>query len=183
MRKRLMALGIATVLCVGTIAMITGCGEKEPGEEPATSYQIVLGFVNEDYVNTGDEKLEKIIDVQTEATFPSEREMYLQAIELLRESNLPNVQDGVNEKLLTAYDDRYQINDIVVEDSLATVDFDGENLAGSSLQERLLISQIVETLTKSFDQIMSVKFTVNGEEKDTLFGHIDLTQEFGEKIV
>ncbi|MEG1315314.1 MAG: GerMN domain-containing protein [Anaerovoracaceae bacterium] len=183
MKKRIMALGLAMVLTISTVAMITGCGEKEPGKEPATSYQIVLGFVNADYVNTGNEKLTKIIDVETEATFPSERDMYLQAIELLRESNMAKVQDGVKDNLTTAYYDRYQINDIVVEDSLATVDFDGEYLTGSSLQESMLISQIVETLTKSFDQIMSVKFTVNGEEAETLFGHIDLTQEFGEKIL
>ena len=52
------------------------------------------------------------------------------------------------------------------------------NLTGSAVEEQLLISQIVETLMQSYDEVQSVSFTVDGEEAETLMGHVDITESF-----
>ncbi len=46
------------------------------------------------------------------------------------------------------------------------------------MEEQLLISQIVETLMQSYDEVKSVSFTVDGEEAETLMGHVDITESF-----
>ena len=71
---------------------------------------------------------------------------------------------------------------MTVSDGIATVDFDGEDFSGSSTQETMLISQIVETLTKSFDTIKGVDFTVNGEKVKTLLGHVDASTIFTQSL-
>ena len=47
----------------------------------------------------------------------------------------------------------------------------------------MLISQIVNTLIKSFDEIQAVSFTVDGDEAETLMGHVDITRSFSAPIL
>ena len=54
---------------------------------------------------------------------------------------------------------------------LAYVNFSSENLHGGSLQEMLLVNQIVKTLT-ALPGIDQVQFLVDGEKRETLMGHL-----------
>ena len=56
-------------------------------------------------------------------------------------------------------------------------------LSGSETVEKMLISQIVNTLIKSFDEIQAVSFTVDGDEAETLMGHVDITRSFSVPIL
>jgi hypothetical protein len=181
--KRRWIAGLMAVVCVGAMAVFTGCtGGSNEGDAEATSYMLTLAFVNEQYVQTGNDALDVIIDTKMEKRFPNEREMYLQTLELLREENIINVSVEGDVKLTTAFASNFNINDVTVSDGIATVDFDGEDFSGSSTQETMLISQIVETLTKSFDTIKGVDFTVNGEKVETLLGHVDASTIFTQSL-
>lgn len=66
---------------------------------------------------------------------------------------------------------------VTVQDGTATVDFSrefGKGFAGGSTSEIMLIGSIVDTLTQ-FDEIKTVRFTVEGKPIDSLSGHFDLT--------
>ncbi len=67
---------------------------------------------------------------------------------------------------------------VTVQDGTATVDFSrefGSGFAGGSTSEIMLIGSIVDTLTQ-FDEIKTVRFTVEGKPIDSLSGHFDLTE-------
>lgn len=59
-----------------------------------------------------------------------------------------------------------------------------ENHWGGSTGERLTVYSIVNTLTQ-FDEVEEVKFLIEGEEVDTLVGHMDLSRPLkpSEKIL
>ena len=58
-----------------------------------------------------------------------------------------------------------------------TVDLDGnivKHMVGGSTGEEFLVGSIVDTLT-SFPEVTQVKFLVDGQEIETLSGHMDLS--------
>ena len=80
---------------------------------------------------------------------------------------LPTVPSGT--RLLNAY----ELGDLLV------LDFTHElqtNHAGGSTGELLTVYSIVNTLTQNLDGIERVQLLVEGEEVETLAGHLDLTK-------
>ena len=59
-----------------------------------------------------------------------------------------------------------------------TVDFASDGLNGSSMQEYLLISQIVRSLCLTFDSIETVRFTIDGGMAETLMGHMEIISPY-----
>lgn len=66
----------------------------------------------------------------------------------------------------------------VAEHGVAYVDLGGEigSLSGGSLAELHAVYSIVNTLTTSFPQIQAVQILVEGQEVETLTGHVDLSR-------
>ena len=82
------------------------------------------------------------------------------------DSLLPTIPDGA--RLLSAY----ELGDLLV------LDFTHEirtNHTGGSTSELLTVYSIVNTLAKNLDGIQRVRMLVEGEEVETLGGHLDLT--------
>ncbi len=80
---------------------------------------------------------------------------------------LPTVPDGA--RLLNAY----ELGDLLV------LDFTHEiqtNHTGGSTSELLTVYSIVNTLARNLDGIQRVRMLVEGEEVETLGGHLDLTK-------
>lgn len=100
-----------------------------------------------------------------------ESEKYLAAVQLLTQNP--------NEKDLTAiFPKNAKINSVKFENGTAFVDFDKnitKSFAGGSTGEELLVSSVVKTLTE-FKEIKQVKFLIDGEEVETLSGHMDLSE-------
>ena len=105
-------------------------------------------------------------------------ELYLKAVNCLRPGRRPFADD-----LTTAFRKEFKINNITENEGTAIVDFSSRNLSGDELTEKLLISQIVSTLLKSFDEIQAVAFTVDGEPADTLMGCADISGNFTSPII
>ena len=60
----------------------------------------------------------------------------------------------------------------------AVVDLDSgitRNFIGGSTGEEFLINSVVDTLTE-FDEVKQVQFLIDGQEVETLAGHMDLSE-------
>lgn len=75
---------------------------------------------------------------------------------------------------------RAKLNAVKLDGDKLTVDFSGEivkNFVGGSTGEEMLIGSVVNTLTE-FPEVKKVRILVDGEEVESLSGHMDLTQPF-----
>ncbi len=182
MKKKLLVL--AAVLTLGLLA--TGCSNTdnqtgavvEPQNEPAVQTEVVVVqqyFASTKYVYDGNDEENGELMPPVEFKFtPKENEnKYMTAVDSLRA-----VPEGQKEKCCTMLKENYKINDITLSDDIAYVDFSSEKLTGGSLNERILIDQIVYTLSESFDEIAAVQFTVDGKVTDTLMGEIDISEAY-----
>ena len=83
-----------------------------------------------------------------------------------------------NEKDLTAiFPKNAKIHGVTFKDGTAYVDFDSnitKSFAGGSTGEELLVGSVVKTLTE-FKEVKQVRFLVDGQEIETLSGHMDLS--------
>ncbi len=167
------------VMVLGLLSF-TGCGKDDGTDGPDgndvpadQSYSVTLFFANEEYIATGDESLEKFMVVQSEMT-AKPGEAYLKALELLKSPP----EEGYS----TLITDQIQFNDAYLQGDTVFVDLNSSGLNGGSLQEVFLISQIVDTLLNSFDEVKQVQFLVDGETAETLMGHVDASGAFAKDL-
>lgn len=159
---------LAGCLVVMVATLAAGCAkDAEEAKEEGLS-EVQLSFVNEDYVILGEG--EPFVDV-TVAFVPEENDPYGSVLNALREPS----QEGLTSMLSP----EYKINSAkAFFGGGILVDFDSEGLSGGSMQEDLLISQIVRTLHLTFDNVRNVQFTVDGNIADSLMGHISIGSPF-----
>lgn len=165
MKKIIILLLLCVVVCFG-FAACTGDDEEQFSEKAVSLY-----FANAEYIETGDESVGLLVNYAT-AQMQEEKPDPLGTIEMLRE--VPEDLEGAE----TAVNERYTFNGVEVKEGTAYVDVASEGLTGGSLEEMLFVSQIVETLIASYDEIQQVQFLVDGEVAETLMGHIDATEVF-----
>lgn len=151
---------------------LAGCGGDtgKGTEDDAQEVAVTLYYANADYVSSGDESLEKLMPYETTVTVDPSEQGYLASLEALKE--VPG------EEYDTTITKDISFKEVSVEGDTAYVDLDSSGLNGGSLSETFFISQIVDTLTKSFDEIKQVQFLVNGETVESLMGHLDAAQPF-----
>jgi hypothetical protein len=138
----------------------------------STKVQVVLALVNRDALDgEGQESL--LTEVEAEIQGSGRTERYSSALNALRWNPAMREQG-----LTTAFKRTYRINNVTADEGNVIVDFSSRNLKGTMEEELLLISQIVATLTRSFDEVETVSFTVDGEESQTLMGHVDIRSAF-----
>ncbi|MHC1724221.1 MAG: GerMN domain-containing protein [Aminipila sp.] len=182
---RLFSFTIGAVLIVASLVGLSGCGHKT-AEEQQVNKQLKLYFVNNDFIETGDESKGALVEYDDISIYLPEKTpkgmtdeeaasyAYTEAITHLWEvpEALKNADTLVTEK--------YGMHNITCKDGTAYVDLIGEDLKGSggSFEETVFISQIVETLINSFDEVKRVQFLIDGKEAETLMGHCDTTEPF-----
>ena len=112
----------------------------------------------------------KLVEVEREIIIDDSKDKYTAAVESL-------MDEPEEENLTKIFPKNAGIRSVTVHDGLATVDFDGgilKGFVGGSTGEEFLIGSIVDTLT-NFPEVKRVKFLVDGEEIETLSGHMDLS--------
>ena len=112
----------------------------------------------------------KLVEVEREIKIADSADKYIAAVETMFE-------EPTEENLTKIFPKNAAIRSITVEDGLAVVDFDGgftKNFVGGSTGEEFLIGSVVDTLT-NFPEVKQVKFLVDGQEVETLSGHMDLS--------
>ena len=88
------------------------------------------------------------------------------------------MKEPAEKELTTIFPKHAKIKSIKREGETAIVDFDKDILkgfVGGSTGEEFLINSIVDTLTE-FKEIEQVKFLIDGQEVETLSGHMDLSE-------
>lgn len=112
----------------------------------------------------------KLVEVEREIIVDDSVDKYTAAVEALLEA--PD-----EENLTTIFPKNAGFRKVTVEGDLAIVDLDGSILkgfVGGSTGEEFLVGSIVDTLT-NFPEVKRVKFLVDGQEIETLSGHMDLS--------
>ena len=112
----------------------------------------------------------RLVEVEREIIVDDSIDKYTAAVETL-------MIEPEEENLTRIFPKNAAIRSVKVRDGLAIVDFDGSILkgfVGGSTGEEFLIGSIVDTLT-NFPEVKRVKFLVDGNEIETLSGHMDLS--------
>lgn len=180
MKRNSILIILLSILLVFGMLGLAACAGKADQEKPAKddtnepvpaeqSYQVMLYFANEEYLATGDESLEKFKPYEQEVTAEPEK-VYLATLELLRTAP----EEGFG----TVLGESIQFNDVYTEGDTAFVDLNSKGLSGGSLEETFLISQIVNTILNSFDEVKQVQFLVDGQTAETLMGHVGTADPF-----
>ncbi|NLM43568.1 MAG: GerMN domain-containing protein [Clostridiales bacterium] len=131
--------------------------------------EVTLYFVNKKYIETGDEKLEKLI---------AEKRTVKYGDTSLEEAVVRELMKGPeNQELSTQIPTSAKLINVEVADGTAFVNFAQEGLYGGSMQEIFTIMQI----TKTFDElgyIEKTQFLIDGNKAETLMGHIGIFEPF-----
>ncbi len=112
----------------------------------------------------------KLVEVERKITFDDSTSKYTAAVESL-------LEDPGKDNLTKIFPNNAQIRSVTIAGDLATVDLDGaflKNFVGGSTGEEFLVGSVVNTLT-NFPEVKRVKFLVDGQEIETLSGHMDLS--------
>lgn len=143
--------------------------EEEPNPEPSVvevseeTFTATLYLVNDAYVSTGDESLEKVVPVEREIVKNPDRSEDELVIEQL--GFVPS-EDGVT----TALADLIVLS-VERQGDVLFIDLAPEGLNGGSLTETLVLNQLVRT-GAALEGIDAVQITVGGDLRETLMGHI-----------
>lgn len=150
-------------------------GKKQGGDvivEPSPKTdekEVSLYFVNKKYVETGDEKLEKLI---------SEKRVVKYGDTSIEEAVIKELMKGPeSQELTTEIPSSAKLINVEVADGTAFVNFAQEGLYGGSLQEIFTISQITKTLD-GLGNIDKIQFLIDGNKAETLMGHIGISEPF-----
>ena len=178
-RKNILLILLCMILTISMFGL-AGCEKDKDSEEPETpaalekqDYRVTLFFANEEYIATGDESLEKFAVFESEMNSEPGK-AYGAALELLR--TVP--EEGYS----TVVTDQIQFNDVWMEGDTVYVDLSSEGLNGGSLEETFLISQIVDTLINTFEEVKQVQFLVDGAAAESLMGHVDAAAPFDKDL-
>lgn len=130
--------------------------------EPERTVKVKVYFPDEAGLN--------LVSVERQIKVSSDEQKYEAAIKML--------MDEPKEKGLTGiFPKSAKLNGVTVKDGTAYVDFDNklvENFVGGSTGEEFLVDSVVDTLTE-FKEVKQVRFLIDGQEIETLSGHMDLT--------
>lgn len=111
-----------------------------------------------------------LVEVEREIVIDDSTDKYTAALESM-------MNEPAEDNLTRIFPKNAAIRSVNVRDGVATVDFDGgivKSFVGGSTGEEFLIGSIVDTLT-NFPEVTSVRFLVDGQEIETLSGHMDLS--------
>lgn len=142
---------------------------NKPAENPPPPDEKIEKSINVKVYYPDDSGM-RLVEVEREIIVDDSTDKYTAAIETLME-------EPAEENLTTIFPKNAAIRSVTVEDGMATVDFDEgitKNFVGGSTGEEFLIGSIVDTLT-NFPEVKCVKFLVDGNEIETLSGHMDLS--------
>lgn len=135
----------------------------EPQEK---EMEINLYYANKKYVETGDENLEQVLPLKKKVKYGTVSLAEAAVKELFNDPETGGLSTEIKDVKLIG---------VEVKGEIAYVNFSSQGLNGSSLQEMMLINQIVSTLT-GLEGINKVQFLVDGKQADTLMGHADVRE-------
>lgn len=163
--RKLLCLTMIMMLCMGLL--LSGCGPTKSLDKKEMLAK--LYYVNDEYVATGNEELNEMQPAYEKSLEVTEEEKYVAVLEALKV--VP--AEGYD----TLMSNKFTVNNVTVDGNQAVVDFSSQDLDGGSLEETLLIHQVVLSLVDTF-KVQTVAFTLDGETVGSLMGHVDTSTPF-----
>lgn len=185
--KKIITLLMILVLALSLVACTTKAPvEKDPVVEapveptpvepapvdpaPSTdSKEVKLFFVNEEFIQSGDESLEKLVSENRTLEYGSItlEEAIVKALMIGAEEEGKRTVIPATAKLLG----------VEVADGTAFVNFAQEGMFGGSMEETFTINQIVASLV-DLDSVDRVQFLLDGQKGESLMGHYGIEEPF-----
>ena len=157
------------ILMTTLILTLGACSKTNTNE--FKNYKIQLYYVNEEYVNTGNENLEKLMKPYETSIDTAKDKLGKDIIDQLKTApNQPSYGTMVTDKIA--------INSFTISGETGTIDIASSGLNGSSTQEDLFISQVTNTIFLNFPDINEIQFLVDGKVVESLMGHIGADKPF-----
>ena len=179
--KSILVLAL-TVLCAMVLA---GCDEQKQGE--AGSKTVVSSSSGSSSSSSSSSQSgSKAQLVNIKVYYPDENATGLVAVEKsIKDTDnkyqaaVEALMAGTEKKgLANVFPKKAKLLQVTVSGKVAKVDFSRElqkNFVGGSTGEEMLVGSVVNTLTE-FPEIQKVQILVDGQEVETLSGHMDLSQ-------
>lgn len=117
-----------------------------------------------------DESGLRLVEVEREIEVARDSDKYAAAVEAM-------MTPPTESELTEIFPKRAKLLDVEVRDGVATVNFDEglrKHFAGGSAGETFLIGSVVNALT-NFNEVKEVRILIDGEEIESLAGHMDLS--------
>ena len=179
--KSILVLAL-TLLCAMVLA---GCDEQKQGE--AGSKTVVSSSSNSSSSSSSSSQSgSKAQLVNIKVYYPDENATGLVAVEKsIKDTDnkyqaaVEALMAGTEKKgLANVFPKKAKLLQVTVSGKVAKVNFSRElqkNFVGGSTGEEMLVGSVVNTLTE-FPEIQKVQILVDGQEVETLSGHMDLSQ-------
>ncbi|TJX68307.1 hypothetical protein E8P77_02360 [Soehngenia saccharolytica] len=141
--------------------------------EPVENYtkEVTLYFANNDYVETGNEEYDWLIEEKREINYEGTT---------LEEAIVRELMKGPvdTENMSTGFPSTVKLIDVTVDkDKTCYVNFAQDGLYGGSMEESYIIAQVVNSLV-GIDSVDRVQFLIDGKPAETLMGHISIEEPF-----
>ena len=177
-RNSIFLLGVLLIIA----SLLVGC---DNASQSATAGSGEIAAVQKDQAVPAEGKEAKPQEISVKIYFPNNDGTKL--LSVTQKVALGNKEDKYTaalQALLAGTDDagmvtvipkNTKLRSVVVKDGVAKVDFSQEltkKFTGGSTGEEMLAGSIVDTLTE-FPEIKQVQFLVNGQEIETIGGHLD----------
>jgi spore germination protein GerM len=143
----------------------------EPEPEENYTKEVTLYFANNDYVETGNEEYDWLIEEKREINFEGTT---------LEEAVVRELMKGPvdTENMSTGFPSTVKLIDVKVdENKTCYVNFAQDGLYGGSMEESYIIAQVVNSLV-GLDSVDRVQFLIDGKPAETLMCHISIEEPF-----
>lgn len=179
--KSILVLAL-TLLCAMVLA---GCDEQKQGEAGSkTVVSSISGSSSSSSSSSQSGSKAQLVNIKV--YYPDENATGLVAVEKsIKDTDnkyqaaVEALMAGTEKKgLANVFPKKAKLLQVTVSGKVAKVDFSRElqkNFVGGSTGEEMLVGSVVNTLTE-FPEIQKVQILVDGQEVETLSGHMDLSQ-------
>ncbi len=180
--KKILIVSLVLIVVLAFSACVNREVKAPNGEEPGGNVvvdpdpkddkvEVTLYFMNEQYILTGDETLEKAIAITREVVIGEKT---------VEEVILEELQKRPEEENLTTSMENIKVLGVEVKENTAYVNLSSEELHGGSLEETSILTQMVLSLTE-LPEIDEVQIYVDGTVRETLMSHYEIMEPLSRK--
>jgi hypothetical protein len=168
---------IAGVALIVLVLFLTMGGEEKAPEEPQIEEVYLPGFFQD---------ITKETRVSVQVFFPGselalkgeEREIYgtKELVDRLRQVMIIMLQGPRSKDLNAAFPEGVRLRELYLHEGCAYIDLEirEPDRGIGAMMEQLALVSIRETVRVNFPTLERVKIVIDGEERETLFGHVDI---------
>lgn len=190
-RRDLKIIALAVVAVMAVAAAFSGCSLRNSSTNVSSStpsassdpvegvsVPVKLTYVNDAYKDGGKgERLIRGVETELQVQDDAPEAVITAMIEALKNvpADLANASTCLNESIT--------VGDIEVKSGVAFIDIKSVKEEVNAETEQFFIYQLTDSVIATFDNISAVKFTVNGEEAQSIAGYANIANALTKDVV